>query len=149
MRSCRELKPCRIAAQCCPFPCHNPAPPCNHTEIDKLLRGPGLQYQFNVDVTSFSASDRTRLTLNYNGHKAPEEEAGELQLMHAWPLHVISRAGAPCVSRSVPRCPSAKFNRSLCHAAPEMADADTVWRRFKEGCSVRVLHPQVRFGWLA
>ncbi|PRW56353.1 cupin 4 isoform A [Chlorella sorokiniana] len=70
-------------------------------EIDKLLRDPGLQYQFNVDVTSFSASERTRVTLNYNGKEAPEEEA-----------------------------------------APEIADPEVVWRRFKEGCSVRVLHPQ-------
>lgn len=27
-------------------------------------------------------------------------------------------------------------------AAPETADPEVVWRRFKEGCSVRVLHPQ-------
>lgn len=27
-------------------------------------------------------------------------------------------------------------------AAPEMADAAVVWRRYTEGCSVRILHPQ-------
>ena len=58
-----------------PSPAVSTSPPPD-AEIDKLLREPGLQYKFNVDVTSFSASDRKRVTLNYNGNSAPEEEAG-------------------------------------------------------------------------
>lgn len=71
----RLASPAIRFADCTRPTCFGPA------EIDKLLRDTGLQYQFNVDVTSFSASDRKRLTLNYNGEEAPEEEAGEL---HGW-----------------------------------------------------------------
>ncbi|KAL4421692.1 hypothetical protein ABPG77_010636 [Micractinium sp. CCAP 211/92] len=70
-------------------------------EIDRLLKTGNMQYQFNVDVTSFSAAGRKRVNYNFNGDAEQAEEA-----------------------------------------APEMADAAVVWRRFDEGCSVRILHPQ-------
>ncbi|PSC72885.1 cupin 4 [Micractinium conductrix] len=70
-------------------------------EIDRLLKTGKMQYQYNVDVTSFSAGGRKRENYNFN-KEAPKEEG----------------------------------------AAPELADAATVWRRFGDGCSVRLLHPQ-------
>ncbi|KAL4857945.1 putative anion transporter 6 [Chlorella vulgaris] len=74
----------------------------SRAEIEKMLKSGTMQYLYNVDVTSFSASGKVRANFNFNEDKEPEEGA-----------------------------------------APEMADADVVWRRFeKEGCSVRMLHPQ-------
>lgn len=45
--------------------------------MDRLLKTGNMQYQFNVDVTSFSAAGRKRVNYNFNGDAEPQEGAGE------------------------------------------------------------------------
>ncbi len=67
------------------------APP---TEIDRLLKTGNMQYQFNVDVTSFSAAGRKRINYNFNGDAEQAEEAGG-QLCLPCIVHLLMRRQAP------------------------------------------------------
>jgi len=88
-------------------------------EIDVLLRKEALKYQINVDVTHYSRKG-VRENLNYNSKKAP-------------PTGNTSTKGGEG-GGSVDEKQDIKA---------EIANADVIWRRVdKEGCSMRLLHPQ-------
>lgn len=89
-------------------------------EIDRLMREQGLQYQFNLDVVRYRNADEPGDEEDEHGGPAPAGAARQRQNFNYNGEKEPTDEGAE----------------------PEIADPEVVWRRFGEGCSLRVLHPQ-------
>ena len=99
-------------------------------EIDSLLRKKDLKYQYNVDVTHYSRKG-VRENFNFNGDEASKSKKSKKK------------------AKSIEKDDTGEKQQDTKSAhtdtvnSTERADADVIWRRVdKEGCSMRLLHPQ-------
>eukprot|EP00959_Pyramimonas_sp_CCMP1952_P288017 6023103-Pyramimonas_sp.AAC.2 len=89
-------------------------------EMDRMMRECELDYTYNVDVTSYTVGG-TRRTMNSNDDGTTDKVWNFGVRWHLLLTAYTFEASSSCTS---------------------LVDAASVWKKYKEGCSVRMLHPQ-------
>ena len=108
--------------------------PSKYAEVDRLLRTKdGLQYVTELNVTKFEGG--RRVNYDYNSDQPPAASAEGAAGARPGRAHLGASTGARAQT-CLPLAPCAAG------ADEERADPEVVWRRYREGCSVRLLHPQ-------